>query len=286
MLVSPELMQVLGAAGAAARSLELTGDADVWSVMSGEIRNYHLHWGGPLSAAVLPDEHRRVPSVAVDVRVFSACRGAVRAGRALRGTGGRQTADDPSAIARHGDARLEAPRGDVRTRSSVARAGRDRDRPADFRSRVEQSRVLPSQKHAGRDDRGDAARHLFRSTSRPPCRRAHDSHPECARGVGLHRSDRGNPHRGRRDAVVAPRGSGPFSVGCRDQRGRRDRIWDCLHADTGRSPVPDGARTGRARRARTLSAVSERAAAYSAVGICCSGADGAAHSAHRARDLR
>jgi hypothetical protein len=54
ILVSAELMQVLGAAGAAARSLELTGDADVWSVTSGEIRNYHLHWGGPLSAAVLP----------------------------------------------------------------------------------------------------------------------------------------------------------------------------------------------------------------------------------------
>jgi hypothetical protein len=54
MLVSPELMQVLGAAGAAARSLELTGDADVWSVTSGEIRNYRLYWGGPLSAAVLP----------------------------------------------------------------------------------------------------------------------------------------------------------------------------------------------------------------------------------------
>ncbi len=47
-------MQVLGAAGAAARTLELTGDADVWSVTSGEIRNYHLHVGGPLSAAVLP----------------------------------------------------------------------------------------------------------------------------------------------------------------------------------------------------------------------------------------
>ncbi len=54
ILVSPELMQVLGAAGAAARSLELTGDADVWSVTSGEIRNYHLHWGGPLSAALVP----------------------------------------------------------------------------------------------------------------------------------------------------------------------------------------------------------------------------------------
>ena len=47
ILVSPELMQVLGAAGAAARSLELTGDADVWSVTSGEIRNYHLHWAAP-----------------------------------------------------------------------------------------------------------------------------------------------------------------------------------------------------------------------------------------------
>lgn len=52
ILVSPERMQVLGAAGAAGRSLELTADADVWSVMSGEIRNYHLHAGG--RAAVLP----------------------------------------------------------------------------------------------------------------------------------------------------------------------------------------------------------------------------------------
>ena len=47
ILVSPELMQILGAAGAAARSLELTGDADVWSVTSGEIRNYRLHWAAP-----------------------------------------------------------------------------------------------------------------------------------------------------------------------------------------------------------------------------------------------
>ena len=54
ILVSPELMQVLGASGAAARTLELTGDADVWSVLSGEIRNYRLHSGGPLRAAVLP----------------------------------------------------------------------------------------------------------------------------------------------------------------------------------------------------------------------------------------
>jgi hypothetical protein len=54
ILISPELMQVFGAAGPAARTLELTGDADVWSVMSGEIRNYRMHVGGPLSAAVLP----------------------------------------------------------------------------------------------------------------------------------------------------------------------------------------------------------------------------------------
>jgi hypothetical protein len=54
ILVSPELTQVLGAAGPAARTFELTSDADVWSVMSGEIRNYRLHMGGPLRAAVLP----------------------------------------------------------------------------------------------------------------------------------------------------------------------------------------------------------------------------------------
>ena len=60
-------------------------------------------------------------------------------------------------------------------------------------------------------------------------------------------------------------------------------LGDGLHANTGRSPVPDGACTGRARRARTLSAVSEREAAFSAVGICCSGADRSTHSADRAR---
>ena len=54
ILVSPEQMQVLGAASAAARTLELTSNADVWSVLSGEIRNYHWHVGGPLSAAVVP----------------------------------------------------------------------------------------------------------------------------------------------------------------------------------------------------------------------------------------
>ena len=279
-------MQVLGAASAAARSLELTGDADVWSVTSGEIRNYHLHWGGPLSAAVLPTStggYRVWLSTSaffllaavlfVPVGLYAAP-AVVRLPTILR--------QSPGTVMRGWK------RHEVTFERGAALLGlvADRHRPADFRSRVEQSRVLPSQKYAARDDRGDPARHLFRSTSRPPRRRAHDSHPECARGVGLHRSDRGNSHRGCRDAVVAPRRSGPFSVGCRDQRGRRDRTWDCLHANTGRSPVPDGARTGRARRARTLSAVSECAAAFSAVGICCSGADRAAHSAHRARDLR
>jgi hypothetical protein len=54
VLTPDEVWALTVGVGDAVRSLELTGDADVWSVMSGEIRNYHLHWGGPLSTAVLP----------------------------------------------------------------------------------------------------------------------------------------------------------------------------------------------------------------------------------------
>ena len=58
VLTPDEVWALTAGVGAAARSLELTGDADVWSVTSGEIRNYHLHLGGPLSVAVLPTSTR------------------------------------------------------------------------------------------------------------------------------------------------------------------------------------------------------------------------------------
>ena len=50
-------------------------------------------------------------------------------------------------------AHVEAPRVDVRTRSSPARARRDRRRAADLRGGGEQPGVLPGQKHAARDHR-------------------------------------------------------------------------------------------------------------------------------------
>jgi hypothetical protein len=52
IVLSPENVQAL--ARDAARSLELTGDADGWSVVTFEIRNYHVRWGDRLSVVVLP----------------------------------------------------------------------------------------------------------------------------------------------------------------------------------------------------------------------------------------
>ena len=55
IVLSPEIVQALHAqAGDAARTLELTGDADVWAVMAFEIRNYHVRWGDRPMAVVLP----------------------------------------------------------------------------------------------------------------------------------------------------------------------------------------------------------------------------------------
>jgi Sulfatase len=55
IVFSPEAVQALQArAGDGARTLELTGDADVWDVMAFEIRNYHVRWGDRVMAVVLP----------------------------------------------------------------------------------------------------------------------------------------------------------------------------------------------------------------------------------------
>ena len=55
IVLSPEIVQALQArAGDSARTLELTGDADVWDVMAFEIRNFHVRWGGRPIAVVLP----------------------------------------------------------------------------------------------------------------------------------------------------------------------------------------------------------------------------------------
>jgi hypothetical protein len=68
IVLSPELVETLyRQAGDAARTLELTGDADVWSLMSFEIRNYHAHWGG---IAVLPASGGRFPRVVLSTPAF------------------------------------------------------------------------------------------------------------------------------------------------------------------------------------------------------------------------
>lgn len=45
IVLSPETVQTLHARSGEARTLELTADAGVWSVMAFEIRNYHDRWG-------------------------------------------------------------------------------------------------------------------------------------------------------------------------------------------------------------------------------------------------
>ena len=55
IVLSPELVHALDAQSAdGTRRLELTADADVWGLMSFEIRNYHLRWGDRVSVTVLP----------------------------------------------------------------------------------------------------------------------------------------------------------------------------------------------------------------------------------------
>ena len=55
IVLSPEIVQALAVeVGDAARSLELTGDADGWALAALEIRNYHVRWGDRLMVVVLP----------------------------------------------------------------------------------------------------------------------------------------------------------------------------------------------------------------------------------------
>jgi hypothetical protein len=52
IVVSPENLAALAPAGDAARTLELTGSADVWAVMAFEIRNYHVRVGDRPSVVI------------------------------------------------------------------------------------------------------------------------------------------------------------------------------------------------------------------------------------------
>jgi hypothetical protein len=55
VVLTPELVQALDIPSPdGSRRLELTADADVWGLMSLDIRNYHLHWGDRASVSVLP----------------------------------------------------------------------------------------------------------------------------------------------------------------------------------------------------------------------------------------
>ena len=66
--LSPELVETLyRQAGDAARTLELTADADVWSLMRLEIRNYHAYWGG---IALLPPTGAGFPHVVLSTPAF------------------------------------------------------------------------------------------------------------------------------------------------------------------------------------------------------------------------
>ena len=55
IVLTPDLLQTLDVpASDATRTLELTADADVWGLMSLEIRNYHWRWGDRFGLTVLP----------------------------------------------------------------------------------------------------------------------------------------------------------------------------------------------------------------------------------------
>lgn len=71
IVLPPDLVEALyRQAGDTARTLELTGDADVWSVMAFEIRNYHVHWGDRVSVGVLPSRGGRLPRVVLSTPAF------------------------------------------------------------------------------------------------------------------------------------------------------------------------------------------------------------------------
>jgi hypothetical protein len=62
IVLSPETVRALADVGEAARSLELTGDADGWALTALEIRNYHVRVGNRLMAVVLPRESQMYAS--------------------------------------------------------------------------------------------------------------------------------------------------------------------------------------------------------------------------------
>lgn len=71
IVLPPALVEALyRQAGDVARTLELTADADVWSLMAFEIRNYHVHWGDRVSVAVLPANGSRFPRVVLSAPAF------------------------------------------------------------------------------------------------------------------------------------------------------------------------------------------------------------------------
>lgn len=96
IILSPDLVETLYTqAGDAARTLELTGDADVWSLMSFEIRNYHAHWGG---IAVLPPSEGRFPRVVLSTPAFFLLSMAIFAPMALYRFRNRRMALTPSSM--------------------------------------------------------------------------------------------------------------------------------------------------------------------------------------------
>ena len=57
IVLAPELLQALDTQSPdGTRRLELTADADVWGLLSFELRNYHLRWGDRMSVTVLRTE--------------------------------------------------------------------------------------------------------------------------------------------------------------------------------------------------------------------------------------
>ena len=71
IVVPAELVETLYLqAGDSARTLELTGDADVWSLMAFEVRNYRVRFGERVSMAILPPDESRFPRVVFSAPAF------------------------------------------------------------------------------------------------------------------------------------------------------------------------------------------------------------------------
>ena len=240
----------------ASRRLELTADADVWGLMSFEIRNYHWRWGDRVSMTVLPHERCRIQRSAVAACVFH-CSVRYCSCRWCRMVRARRSGRCANAIdSGHRSALLDSARGDAGTRRGIARARRHRYRAADLRSCREQPEFFPARSTppativatvlaicVGLPLALLALERAIRVMSGRAAAAVSWLRYRVAGGRACH-------------AVVSKARCPGLSMGCVDQRAHRTRCRGRLQSHSRRSAIPDGASARGAGRSDPVSAQS------------------------------